>query len=250
MLTGESVPIGGFIVTGYGPKKVIVRAIGPSLADFGVPGALADPTLELHAADGSVINSNDNWKDTQEAEIEATGLMPTSDPESAIVESLDPGTYTAVLQGKDGTTGIGLLEAYDLDQPTGSQLDNISTRGFVDSGDNVMIAGFIIGPHQLGTGTVVSRVLVRAIGPSLDLGATTPLQDPTLEIHDEDGTMIAFNDNWKDSQQTEIEATGLAPSDDRESAIYEFVLSNPYTVIVRGTGLSLGVALVEVYFDP
>ena len=250
VLTGESVPIGGFIVTGYGPKKVIVRAIGPSLADFGLAGALADPTLELHAADDSVINSNDNWKDTQAAEIEATGLMPASNLESAIVASLDPGAYTAVLQGKDGTTGIGLVEAYDLDQPAGSQLDNISTRGFVDSGDNVMIAGLIIGPRQLGTGNVVSRVLVRAIGPSLDLGATPPLQDPTLEIHDQYGTMIAFNDDWKDSQQAEIEATGLAPTDDRESAIHESVLSNPYTVIVRGKGDTFGVALVEVYFGP
>ncbi len=150
VLTGDSVPIGGFIVTGLSPKKVIVRAIGPSLAAFGVAGALADPTLELHAADGSVVNSNDNWKDTQEPEIEATGLMPTNDFESAIVESLDPGAYTAVLQGKDGTTGVGLVEAYDLDQPADSQLANISTRGFVDAGDNVMIGGFIVGPSQLG----------------------------------------------------------------------------------------------------
>jgi hypothetical protein len=249
VLTGDGVPIGGFIVTGLSPKKVIVRGIGPSLGPFGVPGALADPTLELHASDGSVINGNDNWKDTQEAEIEATGLMPTNDLESGIVETLDPGAYTAVLQGKDGTTGIGLVEAYDLDQPVDSELANISTRGFVDTADNVMIGGFIIGPEQLGDFTLVSTVVIRAIGPSLgDFGVGNPLQDPTVELHDENGTMIAFNDDWKDSQQAEIEVAQLAPSDDRESAILIGVLSDPYTVIVRGKGDTTGVALVEVYF--
>ena len=249
VLTGDSLPIGGFIVTGLSPKKVIVRGIGPSLAAFGVAGALADPTLELHAADGSVINSNDNWKDSQQAEIEATGLMPTNDLESAIVESLEPGAYTAVLGRNDYTTGVGLVEAYDLDQSVDSQLANISTRGFVDTGDNVMIGGFIIGPKQLGDFTLVSTVVVRAIGPSLgDFGVANSLQDPTLELHDENGTMIAFNDDWKDSQQAEIEAAQLGPSDNRESAILIQVLSDPYTVIVRGKGDTTGVALVEVYF--
>ena len=249
VLTGDGVPIGGFIVTGLSPKKVLLRGIGPSLAPFGVPGALADPTLELHAADGSVINSNDNWKDTQAAEIEATGLMPTNDLESAIVESLDPGAYTAVLGRNDYSTGVGLVEAYDVDQSVDSQLANISTRGFVDTGDNVMIGGFIIGPGQLGDFTLVSTVVVRAIGPSLgDLGVANPLQDPTAELRDEYGTMIDFNDDWKDSQQTEIEAAELAPSNDRESAILIQVFSDPYTVIVRGKGDTTGVALVEVYF--
>ena len=249
VLTGDSLPIGGFIVTGLSPKKVIVRGIGPSLAAFGVAGALADPTLELHAADGSVINSNDNWKDSQQAEIEATGLMPTNDLESAIVESLEPGAYTAVLGRNDYTTGVGLVEAYDLDQSVDSQLANISTRGFVDTGDNVMIGGFIIGPKQLGDFTLASTVVVRAIGPSLgDFGVANSLQDPTLELHDENGTMIAFNDDWKDSQQAEIEAAQLGPSDNRESAILIQVLSDPYTVIVRGKGDTTGVALVEVYF--
>ena len=248
VLTGDNVPIGGFIVTGLTPKQVIVRAIGPSLEAFGVAGALADPTLELYAPDGSVF-SNDNWKDTQEAEIEATGLMPTNDLESAIVQSLDPGAYTAVLRGKDDTTGIGLVEAYDLDQPADSQLANISTRGFIDTDDDVMIGGFIVGPSQLGTGTVISTVVVRAIGPSLgDFGVANSLQDPTLELHDENGVMIAFDDNWKDSQQAEIEAAQLAPSDDRESAIEQFVPSGAYTAVVRGTGDTTGVALVEVYF--
>jgi len=249
VLTGDSVPIGGFIITGLSPKKVIVRGIGPSLAAFAVAGALADPTLELHAADDSVVNSNDNWKDTQKAEIEATGLMPTSDLESAIVESLDPGAYTAVLRGKNDMTGVGLVEAYDLDQSVDSELANISTRGFVDIGENVMIGGFIVGPEQLGTGTISSSVVVRAIGPSLgDVGVADSLQDPTLEILDEYGTMISFNDDWKDSQQAEIEGAHLAPTDDRESAISQHVLSGAYTVIVRGQGDTTGVALVEVYF--
>jgi hypothetical protein len=248
VLTGDNVPIGGFIVTGVSPKKVIVRAIGPSLGAFGVAGALADPALELHAPDGSVV-TNDNWKETQELEIEATGLMPTNDLESAIVQSLDPGAYTAVVHGKNGTTGIGLVEAYDLDQPVDSELANISTRGFVDSGDNVMIGGFIVGPKPLGDGLQASLVVVRAIGPSLgDSGVATPLQDPTLELHDENGTMIAFNDDWKDSQEAGIEAAQLAPSDDRESAILISLLSGPYTAIVRGVGDTTGVALVEVYF--
>ena len=248
VLTGDSVPIGGFIVTGFSPKKVIVRAIGPSLSAFGVSDALADPILELHAPDGTVV-TNDNWKDSQEAEIEATGLGPTNDLESAIVESLDPGIYTAVVRGKNDTTGVGLVEVYDLDQPVDSQLANISTRGFVDTGDNVMIGGFIIGPGQLGTGTIVSSVVVRAIGPSLvNFGVAGSLQDPTLELYDENGTLIAFNDDWKDSQQAEIEAAQLAPSDDRESAISMPVLSDPYTAIVRGAGDTTGVALVEVYF--
>ena len=248
VLTGDSAPIGGFIVTGLSPKKVMVRAIGPSLGAFGVTGALADPTLELHTPDGPVI-TNDNWKETQEAEIEATGLMPTDDHESAILELLDPGAYTAVLRGKNGTTGIGLVEAYDLDQPSDSELANLSTRGFVDSDDDVMIGGFIVGPKVLGDGLQASLVVVRAIGPSLgDFGVADPLQDPTLEVHDENGTTIAFNDDWKDSQETEIEAAQLAPSDDRESAILVTVLSDPYTVIVRGKGGTTGVALVEVYF--
>ena len=165
------------------------------------------------------------------------------------MESLDPGAYTAVLRGNDATTGVGLVEAYDLDQSVDSQLANISTRGFVDTGDNVMIGGFIIGPKQLGDFTLVSTVVVRAIGPSLgDFGVANSLQDPTLELHDENGTMIAFNDDWKDSQQAEIEAAQLAPSDNRESAILIQVLSDPYTVIVRGKGDTTGVALVEVYF--
>jgi len=243
VLTDSNVLIGGFIISGSAPKKVIVRAIGPSLGDFGVQGALANPTLELHEPDGTVI-TNDDWKDDQQPDIEATGLEPMNDLESAIVETLAPGPYTAIVQGKDGTTGIGLVEAYDLDQPVDSELANISTRGFIDTGDNVMIGGFIIGPEGLGDATV----LVRGIGPSLaDFGVPGALQDPTLELHDGSGNTLMTNDDWKDDQQSEIEATGLAPSDDRESAILSTLAPGAYTAIVRGALDTTGVGLVEVY---
>jgi len=243
VLTDSNVLIGGFIISGSVPKKVIVRAIGPSLGDFGVQGALANPTLELHEPDGTVI-SNDDWKDDQQPDIEATGLQPMNDFESAIVETLAPGAYTAIVQGKDGTTGIGLVEAYDLDEPVDSELANISTRGFIDTGDNVMIGGFIIGSEGLGDATV----LVRGIGPSLtDFGVPGALQDPTLELHDGSGNTLMTNDDWKETQQTEIEATGLAPGDDRESAILSTLAPGAYTAIVRGALDTTGVGLVEVY---
>jgi predicted methyltransferase MtxX (methanogen marker protein 4) len=243
VLTDSNVLIGGFIISGSAPKKVIVRAIGPSLGNFGVTGFLADPTLELHEQDGTII-TNDNWKDDQQTEIEATGLAPSDDLESAIVETLVPGAYTAIVAGKNGTTGIGLVEAYDLDQAVDSELANISTRGFIDTGDNVMIGGFIIGPDGFDDGTV----LVRGIGPSLTaFGVPGALQDPTLELHDGSGNTLVANDDWKESQQTEIEATGLKPSDDRESAILSTLAPGAYTAIVRGTLESTGVGLVEVY---
>ncbi len=241
--TGDNVLIGGFIITGTDPKKVLVRGIGPSLAGSNVPGALADPTLELHSS-SSIVASNDNWKDTQQAEIEATGIPPTDDLESAILVTLAPGAYTAILAGKDGGTGVGLVEVYDLDQPANSQQANISTRGLVQTGDNVMMAGFIIGGGGGGGGTVV----VRGIGPSLtSLGVAGALQDPTIELHDSDGDILSANDNWKDTQQTEIEATGLAPIDDSESAILSTLPPGAYTAIVSGHNNTTGVALVEVY---
>jgi len=243
VLAGDQVLIGGFIVTGSAPKKVIVRAIGPSLGNFGVTGFLTNPTLELHEQDGTII-FNDDWKDTDQADIEATGLAPSDDLESAVLETLAPGTYTAIVAGKDGTTGIGLVEAYDLDQAVDSELANISTRGFIDTGDNVMIGGFIIGPDGFDDGTV----LVRGIGPSLTaFGVPGALQNPTLELHDGSGNTLVANDDWKESQQTEIEATGLAPSDDHESAILSTLAPGAYTAIVRGALDTTGVGLVEVY---
>ena len=236
--TGDNVLIGGFIITGSGDKNVIVRAIGPSLTKVGLAGALADPTLELHDQTGAIIASNDNWKDTQQSEIEATTIPPSEDKESAIVKRLTPGAYTAIVRGKNDTTGIGLVEAYGLDGT--ATLANISTRGFVQTGDNVMIGGFIV----LNTG-VPTKVIVRAIGPSLS-GIANTLTDPTLELHDSNGVIVASNDNWKDTQESEIEAT-IPPTDDRESAIVQTLSTGAYTAIVRGKNDATGIALIEAY---
>lgn len=244
--TGDNVLIGGFIVTGTAPKKVLLRAIGPSLVQQGLTGVLADPVLELHASDGSLITSNDDWKTTQETEIEATGAAPTDDHESALIATLNPDNYTAIVSGKNGTSSIGLVEAYDLDQAADSQLANISTRGFVEAASNVMIGGFI-----LGNGTGTTNVLIRALGPSLTAqGVSNALADPTLELHDANGALLATNDNWKDSQEAEIEGTGIAPTNDLESAIITTLPATANTVIVAGKNGLTGVALVEVYRLP
>lgn len=250
VLTGDNVLIGGFIVTGTSPKKVMLRAIGPSLTSSGVSGALADPTLELHLPDKSVL-TNDNWKindatgQSQEADIRATTIAPTNDLESALIATLAPGAYTAIVSGKGGGTGVGMVEAYDLDQASASQFGNLSTRGFVDSGNNVMIGGFILGPSTAGN----AKVVVRAIGPSLTAtGVPGALQDPTLEIHNGNGTKIAFNDNWQDDAgAAELQADNLAPKDATESALLRTLAPGGYTAIVAGNGGSIGVGLVEVY---
>lgn len=244
--TNDNVLIGGFIITGAEAKNVMLRAIGPTLGSLGIAGALADPVLELHGSDGSLMTTNDDWKDTQQSEIEATGLQPSSDLESAIIATLEPGSYTVIVSGKDGGTGVGLVEGYDLNQAADSQLGNISTRGFVEIGSNVMIGGFI-----LGGAAGNSNVLVRALGPSLTpLGVTGALADPTLELHDKDGALIRSDDNWKESQQSEIEATGLQPQNDLESALFETLAPGAYTAIVAGKDGLTGVALVEVYRLP
>ena len=254
VLTGDQVLIGGFIVTGTDPKKVIIRGMGPSLNVNGtpIPGRLADPTLELHQPDGTVI-TNDNWKindqtgQSQEADIRATTIPPTSDLESALIATLPPGNYTAILAGKNGGTGVGLVEVYDLAQGANSKLANISTRGFVDTGDNVMIGGLIVG----GTGGGAAKVIVRALGPSVPVAGA--LGDPTLELHDGSGTTIATNDNWKindqtgQSQETDIRATTIPPPNDLESALIATLAPGNYTAIVRGKNNTTGVGLVEVY---
>lgn len=240
MLTGDNILIGGFIITGNNPKKVLLLAKGPSIGAF--PGRMSDPMLELHGGNGTLITSNDNWKDSPErAQIEASMLAPTDDHESAIIRTLVPGAYTGVLAGKDNSTGIALIEIYDLDANK-SILANISSRGLVDTGDNVMIGGFIAGNQSANT-----RVLVRGLGPSLQGQVPNPLADPILELHDSNGNTLETNDNWKDSpQRTEIEATGIPPSSDLESAILKPVSPAGYTAILRGkTGT--GIAVVEIY---
>lgn len=250
--TGDNVLIAGFIITGTTPRSVIVRAIGPSLAGSGVTGALADPTLELHDSSGAIIAANNDWRVTQlggiisgdqQAAIQATTIPPTSDLESALIATLAPGSYTVVVRGTSGGSGIGLAEVYDLNQATPSRLANISTRGFVDTGENVMIGGFIVRP---GGGTE-TKVILRAIGPSLGSAVANALADPTLELRDSSGSLVAANDNWKDSQQAEIEATGVAPTDDAESALVALLAPGSYTAILRGKGNTTGVALVELY---
>jgi hypothetical protein len=241
ILTDDKVLIAGFIIPVGGPKKVILRAIGPSLAEAGLTGLLDDPVLELHSPDGNVV-ANDNWQDSQKEEIEATGYAPSNDRESALVATLDPGSYTVVITGKKGTSGIGLVEAYDLDDVVVSQMGNLSTRGFIDSGDNVLIGGITIGS------TSQPQIVVRAIGPSLaDLGVPGAMADPVLEIHGADGSMLFSNDNWRDSQESDLEAVGYAPADDHESAILATLPPAQYTAIVRGKDDTTGVGLVEVY---
>ena len=226
----DNILIAGFIITGTAPKKVIIRAIGPSLKINGVPltGRLADPFLELHdQTSGLTIATNDNWKindqtqQSQQTEVEATTVAPTDDSESAIVKTLAPGPIRQVLRGVNNGTGIGVVEVYDLDQAADSEMANISTRGFVDTGDNVMIGGFILGGSSQG-----SNILIRGIGPSLvGVGIANALADPTLELHDSNGATVSTNDNWKlndqtqQSQEAEVRATTVPPSNDKESAI-------------------------------
>ena len=234
------------IVTGTENKTVIIRAIGPSLIASGVLGALADPTLELYQGN-TILFSNDDWRNsTQHVEIENSGLAPTNEAESAIIWTLTPGlNYTAVVRGKNGLTGIGVVEAYDLDPTAASKLANISTRGYVQVDDDVMIAGVIVMP---GNGTDLTHILVRGLGPTLnDFGVPDALVDPTLDLVNSSGTVIRSNDNWRDSQQAEIEATGLAPTHDAESALLQAVAPGAYTAILRGKDQTVGVGLVEMY---
>ena len=234
--------IGGFIITGNSPKKVVVRAIGPSLQGM-LSGALADPILELRGADGALLGQNDNWRDdvSQASYLEANSFAPSHSLESALVATLAPGNYTAAVTGKNGFTGVGLVEVYDVNQAANSQLANISTRGVVQSADNVLIGGFILGGNS-GS----AKVLIRAIGPSLaNFGVPNALSDPTLELHDGNGALLQSNDNWKDHEQA-IAQTGLSPNDLSEAAIFAELAPGAYTAIVAGKG-STGVALVEVY---
>jgi hypothetical protein len=255
--TGDKVGIGGFIVKGTGFKRVIARAIGPSLATSGLPGTLQDPFLELHDSHGAV-RINDNWRTSQEAEIQQTGLAPTDDRESAIIVTVPAGAYTAIIKGATGGTGVGLIEIYDLGSPFGeepeekseepegatfSELGNLSVRADVRTDDNVLIDGVIL------RGDVPKRVLFRAMGPSLQAsGVPGALLDPTLELHDGNGALLASNNDWRQAPNAaEIQATGLPPVDDRESAILMMLSPGNYTTITSGVTRSTGIALNEAY---
>jgi hypothetical protein len=229
--------IGGFIVTGTQNKQVIVRGIGPSLP---LPGKILDPILELHDATGGLMASNDNWVDSADrVAIADSGMAPADPNESAILMSLAPGSYTVIVSGANLTTGMAVVEVYDLDGAADSKLANISTRAFVQTGDNVLIGGFIV------VGQSSLDVIVRAIGPSLPVPGA--IADPTLELRDASGNLIASNDNWRSSQETAILQTGMAPTQDAESAIIATFSPGSYTAIVRGANGTIGVAVVEAY---
>ena len=244
---GDKVGIGGFIVSGSSSKRVMARAIGPSLKVNGAPiqGRLQDPVLELHDANGSPVLSNNNWRDSQEAEIMQSGLAPSDDKESAVIKRLDPGAYTAIIRGVDGSPGIGVVELYDLSQSDPSELGNLSVRSDVETGDNVLFNGLILG------GVTPKRILFRALGPSIQSNGTPvpgTLQNPTLEVYDGNGTLLRSNDDWKDApNKSEIELTGLAPTNDRESAVLLLLTPGNYTSVVRGLNGTTGIALAEAY---
>lgn len=237
---GDNVLIGGFIITGSEPKRVMVRAIGPSI---GLAGALADPAVQLLDGSGTVIAENDDWRaGGGEQEILATGIPPGHESESAIIRVLAPGVYTAIVRGADGGTGIALVEVYDLAGAANARLANISTRGFVQTGDDILIGGLIV------VGNGAARVVLRAIGPSLPL--SNVLANPMLRLHDANGAEIDSNDDWRTPNEADISATGLAPSHEAEAAIVRTLPPGNYTAIVRGVNDTTGIALVEAYQVP
>jgi arylsulfate sulfotransferase len=240
---GENALIGGFIISGSSPKTVALRALGASLSSAGVSGALADPLLQVYNSAGALIATNDNWQDdTSAATLIADHLAPGDPLEAATLQTLDPGAYTVVVTGQDSTTGISLVEAYDLSPLSGSILANMSTRGVVGTGEDVLITGFIVGDVASET------VIVRALGPSLPAGVTQPLSDPLLTVFDNNGSEVAMNDNWQsDSNSADVQLRALAPSDPAESALLLNLPAGAYTGIVAGAAGESGVGLVEVY---
>lgn len=244
--SGADVAIAGVILTGNNSKRMVIRGIAPSLSAAGVNGVLPDPQLDFRNGNGDVSGSNDNWLDDWEA-VHQTGIQPSDKKEAAVVTTVAPGPYTAIMKGvgAGGVTGVGLIEVYDLDPTSGSRLANISTRGQVKTGENVMIGGFIIGGGQ------PTKVIVRGMGPSLTgSGVTGALSDPMLELHDANGGVV-HNDDWRESDELGIRATGLPPPDDREAAIVQTLAPGHYTAILSGKGDATGVGLIEIYnLDP
>ena len=239
---GDDVVIAGFIITGRSAKKILIRGLGPSLSQFHMSNVLADPTLELHKPGGGVV-TNDDWRSTQLSDIQATGIPPPNGSEAAIVATLAPGAYTTILRGKNGSTGVGLVEMYDLSPDSDSILTNISTRGSVGKNDNVLIGGFILGGN---TGS--ANVVVRALGPSLvQRGVNRALIDPMLELHDSNGALVMADDNWNDAQGIELQSIALAPPDTREAATTGLLTPGAYTAVVRGRNQQTGIGLIEIY---
>jgi len=245
--TGNNVGIGGFIISGTASKNVAVRGIGPSLAAFGISDSLADPTLELRDSNGGLIKGNDDWQDNaaDAAQLTSLGLAPQNPKESGIIATLQSGSsYTAILAGKNQTTGVGLVEIFDVGQASDSQLANISTRSFVLAGNDVTIAGFILGGNN-NTG-----IVVRGHGPSLaQFGLNPVLADPTIELHDGNGAILVSNDNWGDdpASAAQLIALGLAPQNPKEAALATSLPPGPFTAILAGKNGGTGIGLVEIY---
>jgi hypothetical protein len=245
---GDKSMIGGFIITGNASKPVIIRGMGSSLtaSNIAADQVLADPVLELRGSNGSLIASNDNWVDSpQRSQIEGTAFQPTDDREAVILATLPPGAYTAILTGKNQTSGIGLVEVYDSGQGADSALANISTRGFVMGQDNVMIGGFMLGNNSTST-----RIAIRGVGASLaNFGLSNVLADPTLELRDGNGTLLIANDNWQDDpvSAAQLTAYGLAPQNNLESGIFTMLPPGAFTVILAGNAPGTGIGLVEIY---
>ena len=247
--TGNNVLIGGFIVAGSAPKSVAVRGIGPSLMQFGITDVLADPTLELRNSTGALLMQNDNWQDdpSQAAQLSVLGLGLQNPSESGLVASLSPASYTAILAGKNGGTGVGLVEIYDTNQASNSRLANISTRGFVLLGNNIMIGGFILG------GGDNTHVVIRGLGPSLgQFGLSPVLANPTLVLHDGNGAVLVSNDNWQEdpASASQLIALGLAPPEPAESGIYASLPPGAFTAVLAGKNSGTGIGLVEIYNVP
>ena len=246
---GDKVMIGGFIIRGNAAKPVVLRGIGPSLANFGIPAAnvLNDPVLELHGPNGALITSNDNWVDSpQKNQIQGTIFQPSDNRESVILATLPPAAYTVVLKGVGNTTGIGIVEIYDNDKTLDSDLANISTRGFVQTGNEVMIGGFTLSNNNTAT-----NMVVRALGPSLSsFGLSNLLADPTLELHNANGTIMVSNDDWQSDpvSAAKLTANGLAPANAKESAIFASLAPpGQFTAVVAGKNGTVGISLVEIY---
>jgi hypothetical protein len=251
--TDENVLIEGFIVQGPAgsSKKMLVRAIGPSLSQFGISDALANPTLEIHDVNGATVATNNDWKTTlvgglitgnQFAEINGSGVAPGNDLESAVIVALEPGNYTAVVRGAGNTLGTGVVDAFDLDAGSTARLANIATRGLIQPGDGLMIAGFIV-----QNGPV--KVVVRGIGPSLtQFGIANALPDTTLQLRDQQGAIVLENDDWKSGQPQELQDIGLQPSHDLEAALVTTIQPGQYTAQLRGKGNASGIGVVQVYF--
>ena len=245
--TGDNAGIGGFIITGSSPKHLLIRAIGPSLAGFGVANALADPILELHGPAGFVTITDDNWRDdpAQETAILATGIAPSNNLEPAIDATLNPGAYTAIVRGKNNTSGVALVEVYDLNQAASAKLANLSTRAYIGIGNDLVIAGFILGGNN-GNG----RIVARGIGPSLTAtGVPNALVNPMLELRDSNGALVMADNDWQDNpaQAAELTAAGLAPTNQLESGLAATLPAGAYTALLNGVNDGTGIGLVEVY---